>query len=548
MMSTLDRYHFADIWEAISDRVPDRVAIVCDGVELSYGALEERANRLANALLAEGVRPGDHIGVYQVNGPRYFESMLAAFKLRAVPININYRYVAGELRYLLDDSNVVALVAHRQFTDRILEVAPELPAVHTVLSIDDGSGVALADGHLDYESTLAAASPGRDFEAEVGERSGEDRYVIYTGGTTGMPKGVVWTQEDAFFACIGGGDPMRLNGPVERPAELLDRIIEFDFVAFPLAPMMHAAAQWTSFSWLFCGAKVVMNPGSFDALATWRAIEDQKVSTLIVVGDAMARPLLDAWDEHGPFDTSSMFAFASGGAPLTPSLKDRLMEILPTTMITDGFGSSETGAQGSQRLQPGEKAGGMTRFVPMSDTTTVLSDDLQPVEPGSGDVGRVALTGRIPLGYYNDPEKSASTFVESGGKRWVLTGDMATVDEEGTIVLLGRGSQVINTGGEKVYPEEVEASLKAHPAVYDAVVVGVPDERFGQRVCAVVASVPGETVDLESLVAHARNDVAGYKVPRELVMVDTVVRSPVGKPDYLWAKRTAYEALGFDLD
>jgi acyl-CoA synthetase (AMP-forming)/AMP-acid ligase II len=339
---------------------------------------------------------------------------------------------------------------------------------------------------------------------------------------------------------------MRLNGAVEKPSEVLDRIIDFDFVAFPLAPMMHAAAQWTSLSWLFCGAKVVMNPGSFDALATWKAVESERVSTLIVVGDAMVRPLVDAWDEHGPFDTSSLFAVGSGGAPLTPALKDRLMEILPTAMVTDGFGSSETGAQGSQRLQPGERSGGATRFAPMGDDTAVLDDDLQLVRPGSGVVGKVALRGRIPLGYFNDPQKTAATFVESGGERWVLTGDMATVDDEGTIVLLGRGSQVINTGGEKVYPEEVEASLKSHPSVYDAVVAGVPDERFGQRVCAIVAPVGGATVTLEELADHCRNDVAGYKVPRELVVVDEVVRSPVGKADYRWAQRTAREALGFE--
>ena len=544
MTTTIDQFHFADVWEAISDRVADRIAVICDGREVTYASLEERANRLANVLLERGVGAGDHVGIYLVNGPEYFEALLAAFKIRAVPININYRYVAGELRYLFEDSQIVALVAHRQFTDRVLDVAPSVPAITTVLSVDDGSGVELGAGHLDYESALAAASPDRSFESTVGTRSGDDRYVLYTGGTTGLPKGVVWRQEDAFFACIGGGDPMRMSGPVDAPHELIDRIIDFSFVAFPLAPMMHAAAQWTSLSWLFCGGTVVMNPGSFDPLATWKAIEAHRVSTLIVVGDAMVRPLIDAWDAHGPFDTSSLFAIGSGGAPLTASLKDRLMEIVPTTMVTDGFGSSETGAQGSQRLQPGERSGGSTRFVPMSDTTVVLGDDLRPVEPGSGVVGKVALTGRIPLGYFNDPEKSAATFVESDGRRWVLTGDMATVDSDGTIVLLGRGSQVINTGGEKVFPEEVEASLKSHPSVYDAVVAGVPDERFGQRVCAIVAPVAGATVTLDELATHCRNDVAGYKVPRELVVVDAVVRSPVGKADYRWAKRTALEALG----
>lgn len=542
--SDLTRYNLADIWEAIADRVPDRVGVVCEGRRITYAELEERSNRLANALLARGVGVGDHIGVYLVNGPEYFEAMLAAFKIRAVPININYRYVAAELEYLFSDSGISALVAHRQFGERVDAAVAAVGSVDVILSVDDGSGVPLPAGAVDYAEALAAASPGRDHAATVGERSGDDRYVIYTGGTTGMPKGVVWRQEDAFFACIGGGDPMRMSGPVEAPAELLDRIIDFDFVAFPLAPMMHAAAQWTSLSWLFCGARVVMHPGSFDALATWKAIEAEKVSTLIVVGDAMVRPLVDAWDAHGPFDTSSLFAVGSGGAPLTPALKDRLMEILPTAMVTDGFGSSETGAQGSQRLQPGERTGGATRFVPMGEETAVLDDGLARVEPGSGVIGRVALTGRIPLGYHNDERKTADTFVEADGRRWVLTGDMATVDEEGTIVLLGRGSQVINTGGEKVYPEEVEAALKSHPDVYDAVVTSVPDERFGQRVCAVVSPVDGRQVTLDDLVAHCRAEIAGYKVPRELVVVDEVVRSPVGKADYRWARSTAYESLG----
>ena len=542
--STIDHFQFADVWEAVSDRVAERVAVICDGVELSYADLEERANRLAHALLDHGVRAGDHVGIYLVNGPEYFEALLAAYKIRAVPININYRYVAGELRYLFEDSDIVALLAHRQFTERVLDVVPSVPAIATVLVVDDGSGVELADGHLDYEAVLAASTPHREFADRVGERSGDDHYVLYTGGTTGMPKGVVWRQEDAFYACIGGGDPMRMKGAVVEPNEMLDRIIDFPFVAFPLAPMMHAAAQWTSLSWLFCGGSVVMNPGSFDALATWQAIERHKVSTLVVVGDAMVRPLIDAWDAHGPFDTSSLFAIGSGGAPLTASLKDRLMEILPNTMVTDGFGSSETGAQGSQRLQPGQRSGGSTKFVPMGDTTAVLDDDLEPVQPGSGVIGRVALTGRIPLGYYNDPDKTAATFVEAAGRRWVLTGDMATVDDEGTIVLLGRGSQVINTGGEKVYPEEVEASLKSHPDVYDAVVAGVPDERFGQRVCAIVAPVAGAEVTLDELAEHCRRDVAGYKIPRELVVVDAIVRSPVGKADYRWAKQVALDALG----
>ncbi|MEZ5320918.1 MAG: acyl-CoA synthetase [Microthrixaceae bacterium] len=549
MNDTLSTFHFADIWEAVSDRVAERVALVCDGVELTYAELEARANRVANVLWARGVRPGDHVGIHLLNGPEYVESLLGCFKIRAVPINVNYRYVADELGYLFTDARVRAIVTSAELADRVVDTRRRMrdgggegvevdAGIVTVLVTGDGPASG-AEGQESYEEVLAVSSPGRDFLADIGERSDRDHYVIYTGGSTGMPKGVVWLQRDAFFACIGGGDPMRLSGPVDQPAELLDRIIEFDFCAFPVAPMMHAAAQWTSMSWWFCGAKVVLTPKSFDPVAVWRTVADQKVSTLIVVGDAMARPLLDAWDEAGPFDTSSLFAMASGGAPLTAALKDRLHEILPGAMITDGFGSSETGAQGAHRMQPGETSGGATRFMPLDDKTAVLSAEGRRVAPGSGEVGRVSLSGHVPLEYYRQPAKTAETFVEVDGVRWVMTGDLATVDEDGTIRLRGRSSQVINTGGEKVHPEEVEAALKSHPSVYDAVVVGVPHERFGEQVCAVVAPSKGTEVTLEELADHARTAVAGYKVPRALVVVERVERSPAGKPDYRWARELA---------
>ena len=519
-------WNLADIWEAVVDRVGDREALVCGDRRFTYAELEERSNRLANVLTAAGVGPGDHVGCYLTNGPEYDETMFAAFKLRAVPININYRYVADELRYLFDDSGIVALVHDSSFAERVVEARVDRPPLRARLSVGEGG---------DYEATIAAASAARP----VVERSGDDLYLIYTGGTTGMPKGVVWRHEDAFFACIGGGDPMRLNGPVDRPEEVLDRIIDFDFCALPLAPLMHAAAQWTSISWWFAGARVVLLPGSFDPERVWRTIASERVSTVIIVGDAMARPLVDEWDRSGPYDVSSVFALGSGGAPLTATLKDRLHEILPNSTVTDGFGSSETGAQGSQRLEPGADSGGVTRFTRLGEGTTVLSDDHTEVAAGSGVVGRVALSGRIPIGYHNAPEATASTFVEVAGRRWVITGDAATVDPDGSITLLGRGSLCINTGGEKVFPEEVEAVLKSHPAVYDAVVIGVPDDRFGQRVAAVVAFRPEMSATLDDLAEHCRRSIAGYKVPRSLVVVPEVVRSPVGKADYRWAAATA---------
>ncbi|NLA35591.1 MAG: acyl-CoA synthetase [Actinobacteria bacterium] len=545
--TTLSTYNLADVWEAIADRVADRVAIISEGREITYRELEERSNRFAHALFERGVRAGDHVAVYLLNGIEYFEALLAAYKLRAVPVNINYRYVKAELEYLFDNSDSVAVIANEQFVPRLAETVPNVEQLRHVFVVRDGStGPDLPEGYLDYDAALAQASPERDFAALVGERSDDDTYVIYTGGTTGMPKGVVWRHEDIFFAGIGGGDPMRLNGFVSSPPELIDRIIDFDMLTLPLAPMMHAAAQWTSLSWLFCGGKIAMVPGSFDPLKTWQMIEDHKVGLMIIVGDAMAKPLLDAWEAHGPFDVASMYAIGSGGAPLNPAYKKALFEILPNAMITDGFGSSETGAQGSHRIFPGDETDGKTRFSPMDAGTTVLDDDFNIVEPGSGVLGRVALTGHIPLRYYNDPDKTAATFVEAGGKRWVITGDMAMVEADGIITLLGRGNQVINTGGEKVYPEEVESVLRSHEAVYDAVVTGVADDRFGQTVCAVVQWVPGAEATLEDLREFCRAELAGYKLPRQLVVVDEVVRSPVGKADYVWAKKVANESLGLD--
>ena len=535
-------YNLADLWEAVSDRVADREAVVCGDRRLTYAELEERANRLANHLLDVGVGPGDFVGCYLVNGTEYLETLLAAFKVRAVPVNINYRYVAEELRYLLDDSGCVVLVCNEEFVPRVAEVAPQVPTLrHTLVVAGSPDASARLDDTgvpdpVDYEATLARSSAQRP---AIEGRGDDDTYVLYTGGTTGMPKGVVWRMGDAFFGCIGGGDPMRMTGPVSSPDEVLERIIDFDFVFYALAPLMHAAAQWVSLMWFLSGAKVVLHCGSFDGEQVWRTVEREKVSVMTVVGDAMARPLCDAWDAQGPFDVSSMFSLSNGGAPLSPALRDRLRSYVPDLLLTDGFGSSEAGIQGSRRLAPGEEAGERVTFDSVADGTVVLDEDDRPLVPGSGSTGRVAMSGHIPLRYHNAPEKTAATFVDIDGVRHVLTGDMATVEEDGTIVLLGRGSQCINTGGEKVYPEEVEGVLKGHPGVYDVLVVGVPDERWGQRVTAVLQPSEGASPTLDELDEHCRGRLAGYKIPRSLVIVDEVVRSPAGKAAYRWAQKAA---------
>jgi acyl-CoA synthetase (AMP-forming)/AMP-acid ligase II len=357
---------------------------------------------------------------------------------------------------------------------------------------------------------------------------------------------VVWRQEDAFFGCIGGGDPMRLLGAVTEPGQVVDRIVD-GFSFLPLAPMMHAAAQWTTLSWLFAGGKVTLMPGPLDPPAVWQAVQDEAVNSMTVVGDAVGRPLVAAWEaEPDRWDVSALFAISNGGAPMSASLKARLGELFPGRVITDGFGSSEAGVQGSQRVAA-EDAGastGLSRFLP-NPGTAVFDDDLRPVAPGSGVIGRVANTGRLPIGYLDDPEKTAETFVEIDGRRYCFTGDMATVAPDGTIQLLGRGSQSINTGGEKVFPEEVETVLVDHPAVTDVLVVGVPDERWGRAVTAVVQPAnPMRPPSLDELRDFGRQSLAGYKLPKRIVVVDRVRRSPAGKADYRWAAETAEKSTG----
>ncbi|MCP4434899.1 MAG: acyl-CoA synthetase [Actinomycetia bacterium] len=530
-------YNIADIWEAAADRVADREALVCGDQRCTYGELEERANRLANHLASTGVGAGDFVGCYLTNSIEYIETLLACFKIRAVPVNINYRYVADELLHLFADSGLVSVVCEPGFVDNIVEIRGDVPSLRETLVTGDPGDVSRLEGAASYEEALTAASAERPV---VEGRGDDDLYVIYTGGTTGLPKGVVWRHGDAFFGCLSGGDPMRMNGPVASPDEMVDRIIDFDFTFYALAPLMHAAAQWVALMWLFCGAKVVLHSGSFEPLGIWRTIERENVSTTTVVGDAMARPLADAWDSDGPFEIESLFAFSNGGAPLSESTKGRLMEMMPNVVFTDGFGSSETGIQGSSRLEPGQSVPGTAVFDSVAEGTKVLDDDGKEVEPGSDTIGRIAHCGYIPLRYHNAPEKTAETFREIDGTRWVISGDMATVAEDGSVNLLGRGSVSINTGGEKVYPEEVEGVLKGHPGVYDVLVVGAPHERWGEQVVAVVASPEGvDAPTAEDLAEYCKGKLAGYKAPREVHPVDAIVRSPAGKADYRWAKSVA---------
>jgi acyl-CoA synthetase (AMP-forming)/AMP-acid ligase II len=526
-------FNLADLFERVVDTVPEHVAVVAGDRRLTFAQLDARANRLAHHLASVGISVDDHVGLQLLNGTEYLEGMLAAFKLRAVPINVNYRYVEAELRYLYDDADLVALVYHEQFAPQVATAAEGLAKLATSLVAGDA-----------YEQALAAASPARP---AVGGRSGDDLYCAYTGGTTGMPKGVMWRHEDIFFASLGGGDPMQFGNAITTPDELASRVLDPGLVALATPPLMHVSAHWLAFSTLYGGGTIVLTPdGRFDPPVIWQLVGVERVNTLVIVGDAMARPLLDEYDAAAsrgePYDTSSLIVIGSGGAILSPTTKDRINATLPSVMIVDGFGASETGVVGSRASTSGGAADTGPRFT-VNEQTVVLDDELRPVVPGSGVPGRLARRGHIPLGYYGDPEKTAKTFVEVDGVRHVLPGDMATVDEDGTVVLLGRGSVSINTGGEKVYPEEVEAALKAHPSVADAVVVGVPDERWGERVVAVIQPAPGTKPTLDELRSFCRDKLAGYKVPRGVCLVDVMERSPSGKADYRWAKAQAADSL-----
>jgi acyl-CoA synthetase (AMP-forming)/AMP-acid ligase II len=543
------QYQLAELFESVADAVPEHEAVAYGARRLTFRQFDERATQLAHYLRGQGIGAGDRVGLYLYNCNEYLEGALAAFKLGASPVNINFRYVEEELRYLCDDADLKALIFHREFAPRVAAVAARLPAMRTLIFVEDGSGAdidALAsagDGPArraaptEYETAVAGQSRVRDF----GERSADDVYLLYTGGTTGMPKGVMWRHEDVFFAGLQGGNAG--GPPITAPEQLGANAAgnAHPTVTLPVAPLMHGAGHWSCMIGMHSGGKVVLAQSHrLDAHEIWSLVEREKVSVLTIVGDAMARPLAQALEEKD-YDVSSVFALSSAGALFSEDVKDRLRAKLTGTLIIDAFGMSEAGHQG---MNPGKNADGKLRFS-IDGLTAVLDEDLRRVEAGSGKVGMLARTGRLPLGYWKDPEKTAQTFVtDPDGRRWVMAGDMATIDADGTAVVLGRGSLCINSGGEKIYPEEVELALRSHPRVYDAVVVGVPDERWGQRVAAVVQAQPGATLTLDDLAAHCAQHVARYKLPRELHLVDAMQRSPAGKADYAWAKTVALGDAG----
>ncbi|GAA3398970.1 acyl-CoA synthetase [Streptomyces roseoviridis] len=555
-------YNLADLFESVVDVVPDREALVYvdhpgSGAErrLTYAGMDAAANRLAHHLLDAGLRPGEHLGLHLYNGVEYLQTVLACLKARLVPVNVNYRYVEEELVYLYRDADLAALVFDAEFTDRVAGALPRTEKLRHLVRVGTPPGSAAgpvpggpagtAPGALrgvvpaldcvEFAAAEAAGSPERGF----GPRSPDDLFIIYTGGTTGMPKGVMWRQEDLFFAGLFGGDPS--GEPVKRPEELAERVAAggAGITFFPTPPLMHGTSTLTSFIAFNYGQRVVIHR-KYVPEEVLRTIEKEKVSSVSLVGDAMLRPLVDAL--HGPLkgtDLSSLFSLSSSGAMMSDTVRDQFRALAPHVLLLDNFGSSESGSNGRATADSGPAKG----FRLHVNERTRVVDPVTREPVAAGETGRLAQRGHVPLGYYNDPAKTAETFFRKGDERWVLLGDMATVDEEGVVTVLGRGSQCINTGGEKVYPEEVEQALKSHPDVYDALVTGVPDPKWGSRVTAVVQLRAGApTLDLAAVQSHCRTRLAGYKVPRRLVLTDRIQRSPSGKADYRWARSVAARA------
>ena len=527
--------NIADLAEHAIDAVPDRVALICGDDQLTYAQLEEKANRLAHYLQSQGVKKDDKVGLYCRNRIEIVIGMLGIVKAGAILVNVNFRYVEGELKYLFDNSDMVALIHERQYSDRVANVLPELPLLKTILVVEDGSDNDYQRyGGVEFYSAIADSSPERDF----GPRSEDDIYLLYTGGTTGFPKGVVWRHEDIYRVLFGGTD-FATGEPIADEYDLSKQAAANPpMIRLPIPPMIHGATQSATWMALFTGHTVVLMP-EFDADAAWRMIHEHKVNLLFFTGDAMARPLLDALLAHqdagNEYDLSSLFLLASTAALFSTSLKEKFLELLPNRVITDSIGSSETGFGGTSIVAKGQSHTGGPR-VTIDKNTKVLDEDGNEVVPGSGVRGIIAKCGHIPVGYFKDEKKTAETFKTINGVRYAIPGDFAEVEADGSVTMLGRGSVSINSGGEKIYPEEVEAALKGHPDVFDALVVGVPDPRFGQHVAAVVQPREGTKPALADLDAFVRSEIAGYKVPRSLWLVDEVKRSPAGKPDYRWAK------------
>jgi acyl-CoA synthetase (AMP-forming)/AMP-acid ligase II len=546
MSDTATQFTVPAVAGAVAATIGDRELIIQGERRYTYAEILERSNRLAGYLHSRGLGchterstlaghevGQDLLGLYAYNGNEFVEALLGSFAARVAPFNVNFRYVKSELQYLLADSGATALIYHAAFAPRLDEILPDLPQLRVLIQIADDSGIPLLDGAVDYESIIESSSP----TSRV-THSPDDLYVLYTGGTTGMPKGVLWRQHDIFMTSFGGRNIMT-GETVGSTDEIVARVAAGPGTkVLILPPLIHGAAQWSVMTAITTGQTLVFPAvvDHLDAEDVVRTIEREKVMTVTVVGDAMARPLVAAI-EKGIADVSSLALVANGGALLTPYVKERLIEVLPNAMVVDGVGSSETGGQMSHLSVAGAVSTGTFNAGP---DTFVAAEDLGSIlAPGHEGMGWLAQRGYVPLGYKGDAAKTASTFPVIDGVRYAVPGDRARQRADGVIELLGRDSVTINSGGEKIFVEEVETAIASHPAVADVVVTGRPSERWGQEVVAVVALADDACADAGELTAHAGKSLARYKLPKAVIFRPVIERSPSGKADYRWAREQA---------
>ncbi|WP_371746823.1 acyl-CoA synthetase [Mycolicibacterium sp. YH-1] len=531
--------------DAVAAAIPDRVLLIQGDRRYTYADVVERSNRLASYLHSRGLGchtprsslaghevGQDLLGIYAYNGNEFVETLLGSFRARVAPFNVNYRYVKSELQYLLADAGTTALVYHAAFAPRVAEILPDLPLLKVLIQIADDSGNDLLEGAVDYEEALAS----RTAEPPPVEPSPDDLYVLYTGGTTGMPKGVLWRQHDIFVTSFGGRNLFD-GSVIESYPALAERAAAGPGTKLMiLPPLIHGAAQWGVMTALTTGQSVVFASvvDHLDADEVVATIEREQVMVATVVGDAMARPLAAAIEKVG---TTPLAAVANGGALLTPTTKQRLIDAKPGLVVIDGVGSSETGAQLTHMSAPGAVSTG--QFKPGPDTVVVSEDLGSVLAPGHDGIGWLGQRGYVPLGYKGDAKKTEATFPVVDGVRYAVPGDRARHLEVEVIELLGRDSVTINSGGEKIFAEEVETAIAAHPAVADVVVAGRPSERWGQEVVAVVALEDGAAVEADELITHAATSLARYKLPKAIVFRPVIERSPAGKADYRWAREQA---------
>ena len=540
-------FNVADLIERVAKNVPEREAVICGDKRATYKDFDERSKQFARYLLSQGLGKGDHIGIYAYNCIEWIEAMIACYKIGAVPVNINYRYVEEELHYIFNDADLKAVVYDVEFSKNLNDIRARLPLLKEFIFFDHANEQAQFPDVPNAVEFSAACST--DADVTFPPRSGDDHYVLYTGGTTGMPKGVVWKQSDAVMV-FGGGIDIYTQEPSESPEVMADRCLNeghFAPKSLNMAPLMHGAAQWGILRAIFEGGTVVLlSKKSFDAHEVWQQVEAEGVNVIMVTGDAMAKPLMDAFEQGNsngePYNASTILAFASTSAVFSPALKDKFSERIPTAVVTDNIGSSESGFTGTTVHEKGkaETNAGGPRVTPAKNVV-VLDENNNQIPAGDERIGLLAKAGFVPIEYYKDPVKSAETFITApDGQRYVIPGDMARHNADGTVTMLGRGSLCINSGGEKIYPEEVEMAVKAHDDVYDCLVAGTPDERFGSCVTALVQLRAGvDEPSMDAIHEACKSHIARYKVPRRIYYVEQIKRAPSGKADYKWAKATA---------